>query len=157
MRAPRRLAESRAVDAGPIGGLTAEDLEGPPTAVGGTNGDDDTLKHVDWNGPSNTIQTIPVNAPADGYLVVNGFTTWRDPIDSYLAIQLDDTVCDNNEKPSKVIFAAGDDQATVAVTAMIDISAGEHTLSLCAGEFTPAPTQILDFYAITAVFSTRRL
>ncbi|HDL41867.1 MAG TPA: hypothetical protein ENG98_02495 [Actinobacteria bacterium] len=125
--------------------------------VAGTNAGDDTLKNVGINDATNTIQSIAITAPADGFLVVNAFTSWRDPIDTYLSVQIDDTTCNNSAKPSVMFFATGDDQATVAGTAMVEVTAGAHTITLCAGEFTGSATQILDFYGLTAIFSTQGL
>lgn len=127
-------------------------------SVAGTNTGDDTLKNVTgFDDPTNTIQTIAITAPADGHLVVNGFATWRDPIDTYLSVQIDNTTCNNSAKPSIAFFAAGDDEANVAGTAMVEVSAGAHTVTLCAGEFMGSASEVLDFYGVTAIFAIQGL
>ena len=89
--------------------------------------------------------------------MINGVATWRDAIGSYLSVQIDNTTCNNIAKPEIAFFATGDGEATVAGTAMVEVTAGAHTVTLCAGEFTPAATQILDFYGVTAIFSAQQL
>jgi hypothetical protein len=91
-----------------------------------------------------SIQQISVNAPVDGYLMIQTSTAYLDTDDSLVLqwLQLDATTCSNSSASvAGVGFAYGGTSATtryntVSVGAVIAATAGDHTLIACAREFS---------------------
>lgn len=154
----RRLSEGRIVDAGSVGGLTAEELldsgiQGPPGPTGppGPEGPAGTALVAaattesqalfEVSETASKVQEATIEAPGDGILWVTATMTMSDLDAGTVRIwaQLDDTTCSEDpDSRTNVAFAtmslAGTTpQATsAAASGMVPVTAGEHTIFLCA-------------------------
>jgi len=152
----RNVAENKVVDA-----ATAETADHATTADSATDaatvdgyaptdltlatGNSTTFSIATLTSHTNTtIEEITATAPIDGYFMVNANASWLDSDDSRILhwLQVDDTACTNTTVPvASVDFGYGSTTAlaqndNVAIGGVIAVTAGSHTVTLCAREFS---------------------
>jgi hypothetical protein len=153
-----RLAQNQVVDAGALGGETADyyesvlwanDVEFGPLA--------DTLEQ---NGIA--VVELTIEAPYDGYLQINSSASIYDPdtdVQSLWWVQVDDTTCAPNGTTLSQVGAAyasvyaNQRRQSASVAGAVAVDAGSHTVILCGGAPDAANTQV---YApsLTVLFTT---
>lgn len=111
------------------------------------------------SGTNQTVEEISVSAPVDGYLVLGANNSYDDNENTQIVqwMQVDDAVCDNGQF-TDVDFSYGSTSANVRFTTIsnngiVAVSAGAHTVTLCAREFAGGANPNYFSPTITAVFS----
>jgi len=155
----KRLAENNVVDAATLDGVDASDLA---TVVNGAS-DDHYVGTIRTFTIPQTLLELAVDAPVAGTSNVSGtasaylsglparFTAW---------VQLDDSACNVFQEAipgARGFGTVGADPAiltydTLSFTAAVALSAGPHTLTLCAEAFDGATITLIDA-SLTSVFS----
>jgi len=129
-----RLAVNQVVDAGLLGGESADHYESAVWAndLGGLNPDPFDMTNQTW-------AEITVDAATSGFLLINSTASLYDPTSdasALLWIQVDDTACVNTSEHIHPIgygygFAPTGKRASAAITGAVPVDAGPHTVTLC--------------------------
>jgi len=154
----QRLAENQVVDAGALGGETADYYQSVIWANEPEFGPlADTLVQ---NGL--TVAELTIDAPYDGYLQINSSASIYDPdtdVQTLWWVQVDDTACTPNGTTLSQVGGAyasvyaDQRRQSASVTGAVAVTAGSHTVTLCGGAITAANTQVY-LPSLTVLFTT---
>lgn len=149
----RRLAENQVVDAGSLGG---SDPEAYQTMVfGNTPSSIATLN----SGDNVAISELGFEVPVGGVAAITAPAAYYEPADGEKLlqwVQVDDTTCKNDAASDEVAYGHGsafEDRTTITLAGTVELTAGAHTVILCAREYAGAFDTVVYGAAIQVVFS----